>query len=277
VGTALRLLGIIASCSGAYTRRADRYCRTPKRSEDSAGGIQGGWNAIRYPAWRMCGRFARESTQEVLAGWFGVELEDMPWFAPSYNVALQSFQPVVRLDCDFGKRAISLLRWGLVPAWAKDAKIGYNTINARAEEVVSKPAFREAFKKRHCLIPADNFYEWMRLDAKSKRPFAIALKGDEPFAFAGLWVSWRSKDCPPLETFTILTTTENELMRPIHDRMPVILEPRDYDRWLDAGDPARPPVDLLRPFPAEMMLAWPVSDRVGNVRNSDPALLERLA
>ena len=169
------------------------------------------------------------------------------------------------------------MRWGLVPAWAKDAKIGYSTINARSEAVASKPVFREAFKKRHCLIPADCFFEWMRLDAKSKRPFAIALKGGEPFAFAGLWESWRPKDGAPLESFTILTTSENELMRPIHDRMPVILEPRDYGRWLDAGDPARPAVDLFRSYPADKMLAWPVSDRVGNVRNNDPALLERLA
>ena len=169
------------------------------------------------------------------------------------------------------------MRWGLVPAWAKDAKTGYSTINARSEEVASKPAFREAFKKRHCLIPADSFYEWMRLDAKSKRPFAIALKSGEPLAFAGLWESWRPKDGTPLETFTILTTSENELMRPIHDRMPVILEPKDYARWLDAGAPARPAVDLLRPYSAELMNAWPVSDRVGNVRNNDAALLEPLS
>ena len=225
----------------------------------------------------MCGRFARKSTQEVLADWFGVELEDMPWFAPSFNVAPQSVQPVLRLSRDTGNREFALMRWGLVPAWAKDVKIGYSTINARSEEVASKPAFREAFKKRHCLIPADNFYEWMRLDAKSKRPFAIALKSGEPFALAGLWESWRPKDGAPLESFTILTTSENELMRPIHDRMPVILEPRDYDRWLDAGDRARPAVDLFRSYPADKMLAWPVSDRVGNVRNNDPALLERLA
>ena len=233
--------------------------------------------SIRYAIRSMCGRFARKSTQEVLADWFGVELEDTPWFAPSFNVAPQSVQPVVRLSRDTGNREFALMRWGLVPAWAKDAKIGYSTINARSEEVASKPVFREAFKKRHCLIPADNFLEWMRLDAKSKRPFVIALKSGEPFAFAGLWESWRPKDGAPLETFTILTTSENELMRPIHDRMPVIVEPRDYDRWLDAGDPARPPVDLLRPYPAEKMLAWPVSGQVGNVRNNDPALLERLA
>jgi putative SOS response-associated peptidase YedK len=117
----------------------------------------------------------------------------------------------------------------------------------------------------------------MRLDAKSKRPFAIALKSGEPLAFAGLWESWRPKDGPPLETFTILTTSENELVRPIHERMPVILDLKDYARWLDAGDPARPPADLLRPYSSELMNAWPVSDRVGNVRNNDAALLEPLS
>lgn len=224
----------------------------------------------------MCGRFARKSTQEVLAEWLGVDLEEMPWFAPSYNVAPQTAQPVVRLNRDTGKREISLLRWGLVPFWARDAKIGYNTINARAEEAAARPAFREAMKKRRCLVPADAFYEWQRLDPRTKQPFAVALKSGKPFAFAGLWESWRPKAGEPLETFTILTTDANELMEPIHDRMPVILQPKDYDRWLDPGDPARPPVDLLRPYTAEPMLAWPVSQRVGNVRNNDAELLERV-
>jgi len=222
----------------------------------------------------MCGRFARKSTQKVLADWFGVGLEEMPWFAPSYNVAPQSLQPVVRLERASGKRAISLLRWGLVPFWAKDAKIGFSTINARAEEAASKPAYREALKKRHCLVPADAFYEWQRPDPKTKRPFAFALKSGEPYAFAGLWENWCPKDGDRLETFTILTTAPNEIMAPIHNRMPVILEPKDYDCWLDADDPATPPVDLLRPYPAERMAVWPVSARVGNVRNNDPELLE---
>jgi len=222
----------------------------------------------------MCGRFARKSTQEVLADWFGLELEEMPWFAHSYNAAPQSVQPAVRLNHDSGRREVALLRWGLVPFWAKDAKIGYNTINARAEDVASKPAFREALKKRRCLVPADAFYEWQRLDAKSKRPFAFALASGEPFAFAGLWESWRPKEGAPLETFAILTTDPNQLMEPIHNRMPVILEPKDYDRWLDPGDPARLPVDLLRPYAAERMKAWPVSDRVGNVRNNGSELLD---
>jgi putative SOS response-associated peptidase YedK len=228
----------------------------------------------------MCGRFARRSTQQVLADWFGVELVDMPWFGPSYNVTPQSIQPVVRLDRDSGSREIALLRWGLVPFWAKDAKTGYSTINARAEEAAAKPAFREALKKRRCLVPADAFFEWQRpasgTDPKTKHPFAIALKSGEPFALAGLWERWQPKEGEALETFTILTTDPNELMEPIHNRMPVILEPRDYDRWLEPGDPARPPVDLMRPFPAEKLAAWPVSDRVGNVRNNDLQLLEQL-
>jgi putative SOS response-associated peptidase YedK len=224
----------------------------------------------------MCGRFARRSTQEVLADWFGVELEDMPWFAPSYNVAPQSTQPVIRLNRDSGDREFALLRWGLVPFWAKDAKFGYSTINARAEEAASKPAFREALKKRRCLVPADAFYEWMKPNAKLKIPYAIALTSGEPCALAGLWESWRPPEGPPLETFTILTTDPNEVTEPFHNRMPVILEQKDYDRWLEPGDPARPPIDLFRPYPAEKMHAWPVSDRVGNVRNNDPALLEQV-
>jgi len=225
----------------------------------------------------MCGRFARKSTQEVLAEWFDLALEEMPWFAPSYNVAPQSTQPVVRLSRDTGRREAALLRWGVVPFWAKDPKMAYSPINARAEEVASKPAYREALKKRRCLVPADAFYEWQRLNAKTKRPFAFALASGEPYAFAGLWESWRPReqaDAQPLETFTILTTDPNQLMEPVHNRMPVILEPKDYDRWLAPGDPARPPVDLLRPYPAERMKAWPVSDRVGNVRNNAPDLLD---
>jgi putative SOS response-associated peptidase YedK len=228
---------------------------------------------LDYPV-VMCGRFARKSTQEVLADWFGVELEDMPWFAPTFNAAPQSVQPVVRTGRDSGQREFALMRWGLVPFWAKDAKFGYSTINARAEEAASKPAYREALKKRRCLIPTDAFYEWQPLGKKTKQPFAVALQSAEPCALAGLWERWQPKEGLPLETFTILTTDPNELMEPFHNRMPVILESKDYDRWLDPGDPARPPVDLLRPFPAGEMRAWPVSERVGNVRNNDAQLLQ---
>lgn len=226
----------------------------------------------------MCGRFARRSTQEVLADWFGVEPEDMPFFAPTFNAAPQSTQPVVRLNADTGKREFTLMRWGLVPFWAKDQKLGLSTINARAEEAASKPAFREAMKKRRCLIPADAFYEWQRpqpgADLKTRRPFAFALANDEPYAFAGLWERWKPIEGPVLETFTILTTDPNEVAEKVHNRMPVILDPRDYDRWMQPGDPSRPPIDLLRPYAAEKMRLWPVNSRVGNVRNNDPQLLE---
>ena len=222
----------------------------------------------------MCGRFARRSTQEVLADWFGVEMEDMPWFAPSYNIAPQSTQPVVRLNADTGKREFAPMRWGLVPYWAKDAKIGYSTINARAEEVASKPLYREALKRRRCLIPADAFYEWQKLSAKARRPFAFGMANGEPYAFAGLWERWRPKEGEPLETFTILTTDPNEIAEKVHDRMPVILERSDYSRWMEPGEPERLPVDLLKPYPAEKMRSWPVSERVGNVRNDDQELLK---
>jgi putative SOS response-associated peptidase YedK len=229
----------------------------------------------------MCGRFARRSTREVLAEWFGVDLEDQPQFSQSYNVAPQSVQPVVRLERDSGKPEFALMRWGLVPFWAKDAKIGYSTINARAEEAAKKPAFREALKKRRCLVPADAFFEWAKRDAKTKQPYAIGLKSGEPYAFAGLWEIWRprekegeaQKELQSLETFSILTTDANEALAPIHDRMPVILERKDYRRWMEPASAERLPVDLMRPFPAERMTAWPVSQRVGNVRNNDAELL----
>lgn len=223
----------------------------------------------------MCGRFARRSTREVLADWFGVDLDETPPFAPSYNIAPQSVQPVIRLGRDSGAPEIALLRWGLVPFWAKDAKIGYSTINARAEEAAAKPAFREALRRRRCLVPADAFYEWQRGNERNKQAFAIALKNNEPYAFAGLWETWRAKDGGLLETFTILTTDANEIVKPVHHRMPVILARKDYDRWLEPSTAERLPLDLLRPFPAGQMMTWQVSNRVGNVKNDDPDLLAR--
>lgn len=225
----------------------------------------------------MCGRFARRSTEKVLADWFGVEPEEEGTeFAPCFNAAPQTLQPVVRLNRDTGAREFALLRWGLVPAWASDRKCGSTMINARAEEAARKPAFRDALRKRRCLVPADAFYEWQRLHAKSRVPYAFGMRGDEPYGLAALWECWRPKDGPPLETFTILTTDPNELMQPVHDRMPVIVEPRDYERWLEPGDPQRPPVDLLRPLPPEKMKKWRVSQRVGNVSNDAAALLEEV-
>jgi putative SOS response-associated peptidase YedK len=202
----------------------------------------------------------------------------MPDFGISYNVAPQTFQPIVRLNRDTGEREIVMMRWGLIPVWSRNAKIGYSTINAKAETIATTPAFREAFKSRRCLIPADAFYEWQKIDAKTKQPFAIGMKDGSPYAFAGLWERWRDPATKvPLETFTVITTDANELLEAMHDRMPVILEPKDYDRWLQPGDPARPPTDLLRAFPPDQMIAWKVDRKVGNVRNDDAGCIASLA
>jgi putative SOS response-associated peptidase YedK len=226
----------------------------------------------------MCGRYVRRSDKQRIAEHFRLHPGSMPDFIPSYNVAPQTFQPIIRLNRDTGEREIVMMRWGLIPYWSKNAKIGYSTINAKAETVATAPAFREALKHRRCLVPADAFYEWQKIDAKTKQPFAIGMKDGSPYAFAGLWERWRDPATrEPLETFTVITTDPNELLQPLHDRMPVILEPKDYDRWLQPGDPTHPPVDLLRAFPAEQMIAWKVDSKVGNVRNDDEGCIASLA
>jgi putative SOS response-associated peptidase YedK len=226
----------------------------------------------------MCGRYYRRSDKQRIAEHFRLHPGSMPDFISSYNVAPQTFQPIIRLNRDTGEREVVMMRWGLIPFWSKNAKIGYSTINAKAETVATAPAFREAFKSRRCLIPADAFYEWQKIDAKTKQPFAIGMKDGSPYAFAGLWERWRDPATrEPLETFTVITTDPNELVQPLHDRMPVILEPKDYDRWLHLDDPTHPPIDLLRAFQAEQMIAWKVDGRVGNVRNDDEGCIESLA
>jgi putative SOS response-associated peptidase YedK len=240
----------------------------------------------------MCGRYSRRWNKQKIAEAFQAgnvrglvyededrsDAEDAEFAAPpSYNVAPQTIQPVVRLDKDAGQREVAMLRWGLIPFWAKDAKVAYSTINARSETVTTSPIFREAAKRRRCLVPADAFYEWQKLDAKTRQPYAIAVNDQAVFAFAGLWETWRDKAADRIvETYTILTTDPNELMEPFHDRMPVILEPKDYQRWLEPAEAGRLPLDLLRPYPAKKMRSWKVSNRVGNVRNDDPELLAPL-
>ena len=230
----------------------------------------------------MCGRYGRRADKQRISQWMqthDTNVFDESYFAPSYNVAPQSWQPVVRLDRETGERELTVMRWGLVPFWSKDGKAGFNTINAKAETITTSGLYREAMKRRRCLVPADWFYEWKKMDAKTKQPYAIAMKNGELFAFAGLWERWANKESgQALETYTIITTDPNELMSKlaIHDRMPVILKPGDYGRWLEPGDPQRPPIDLLRPLDAELMMAWKVGPDVGNVRNNNPALVEPL-
>jgi putative SOS response-associated peptidase YedK len=225
----------------------------------------------------MCGRYGRRGDKQRIAEWMqthNVNVFDEPDetnLAPSFNVAPQSFQPIVRLNSESGQRELTVMRWGLVPYWSKDGRASFSTINAKSETVASSPAFREAWKTRRCLVPADWFYEWHKLDEKAKQPYAIALKKDEMFALGGLWEKWKDRT-----TGQVLTTDPNELMEPIHNRMPLIISPKDYERWMAPTDPAHLPVDLLRPYPAEEMKAWKVGKAVGNTRNNDASLVEPL-
>ena len=225
----------------------------------------------------MCGRYGRRADKQRIAEWMqthSTNVFDDTCFAPSYNVCPQSFQPVVRLEPETGERELTVMRWGLVPFWAKDTKIGFNTINAKAETVPSSPTFREAWKRRRCLIPAEWFYEWQKLDEKHKQPYAISMKDDSMFAFGGLWEKWKDKASgEELQSYTVITTDPNELLEPIHNRMPVIVARKDYERWMASTDPAHLPVDLLKPYPAEEMKVWKVSSAVGNVRNNTPELI----
>jgi putative SOS response-associated peptidase YedK len=194
-------------------------------------------------------------------------------FPPRYNVAPTQQSFVVRLAKD-GGRELAELKWGLVPSWSKDDTGAARMINARAETVARQPAFRAAFKARPCLVVADGFYEWKKLDS-GKQPYFITRRGGKPFAFAGLWEWWRPKDAPTesagLETFTILTTGPNALCAQIHNRMPLMLAPDDFAGWLATPDDR---AARLRPFPAPDMEMWPITVAVGNVKNTGPELIE---
>ena len=218
----------------------------------------------------MCGRFLLHSPVDLLQRAFG--FSELPNLQPRYNVAPTQAVPIIRRKEGSG-RELTMVRWGLVPFWAKDLKIGSQLINARAETVTSKPAFRAAFAKRRCLVPADGFYEWQKREgSKLKQPMLIRRRDAAPFAFAGLWESWRGPD-GEVQTCTIVTTEANAVLSPIHNRMPVVLEPGAYDRWLD---PEQPSAELLLPCPDEWLEAFPVSTQVNNVRNDAAELIEPL-
>lgn len=244
----------------------------------------------------MCGRYLRRSDKQRIAEAFHVAkgLADLvlpPW---DYNVAPSTFQPVIRSERDTNEREIALMRWGLVPYFATDLKrFGYSTINARAESLTTSSIFRSPFERHRCLVPADGFYEWKQLPtqtlfgpdptakptkkaAAEKQPYVFTLAGDKPFAFAGLWDRWKDPAGGVLESFSIVTTTPNELAATVHDRMPVILRPQDYDLWLAREPGAAPSLELLallRPYPADQMAAREAHKDVGNVRNNHPGLI----
>jgi putative SOS response-associated peptidase YedK len=220
----------------------------------------------------MCGRFTLRTPQGVLVEQF--RLKSIPPLQPRYNIAPTQQIGVVR-EREPAQREFALMQWGLVPRWAKDPSGASQMINARAETAADKPAFRDAFRRRRCLIVADGFYEWKKA-GKIKQPYHIRMKDGRPFAFAGLWERWGASD-EKLESCTILTTNANELCAPMYDRMPVILGPADYDRWLDPAlvDPDQLKY-MLEPYPADEMITEPVSPRVNSVANDDAACIETL-
>jgi putative SOS response-associated peptidase YedK len=289
----------------------------------------------------MCGRFHRFHSIQQIADQFRAKPAENLFVPPTYNAPPQTWQPVIRLD-EEGEREIINMRWGLVPFFAKDDKIGYSTFNARAESILTSNAFRSAMKKRRCLVPVNGFYEWQKFEKGVKHPYAIGMKDGSAFAFAGLCEAWTEtrdvisrriaaaeerariraelnrnkldiivtdvtndegetmgtlalwdesrpdgKPDPPtppdpdldltprtLLTFTIITCDPNELVQEFHDRMPVIVDPKDYTRWLEQGDPQQPPIDHLRPYPAEKMRAWRIGSDVGDVRKNHPGLID---
>ncbi len=220
----------------------------------------------------MCGRYSLHCAVERLMEQFGVVAD--PALRPRFNIAPSQLVPAVRAGA--AGRELAMLRWGLIPFWAKDAKIGYKMINARAETVASKPAYRSAYRRRRCLIAADGFYEWKPDDAGGKQPYHIRLRDGDVFAFAGLWERWEGgKNGPPIESCTIIVTAANDQLRPIHDRMPVIVRPGDYEIWLDTSQSdASRLEEILQPYPGEAMVAYPVSTHVNRPANDDAQCIE---
>jgi putative SOS response-associated peptidase YedK len=216
----------------------------------------------------MCGRYRLSRRKQIIAEHF--ETADwQDYWNPRYNVAPTQPVAVIRQNPKEPVRELSLMRWGLTPSWAKDSSGATRMINARSETAASKPAFSEALKSRRCLIPADGFYEWMRT-GKMKQPYCFEVDDGELFAFAGLWDRWKDASGDWVKTCSILTTTPNAVTSPVHDRMPVILDPDCYDLWLDPGMRNVGEVsDLLKPFDPRLMRSYPVSTRINHVANDD--------
>ena len=225
----------------------------------------------------MCGRVVQKTPLSEIRVLFET-VNPVPNAAPTYNGAPTDTLPIVRLDRE-GRRSLDLLRWGLIPYWSKDKAIGARCINAMAETVATKPAFRDAFARgQRCIVPVDGFYEWQKT-ASGKQPYAIVSADGLPLAMAGLWEQWKDRATgDTLQTFTIITTVPNELCAPIHDRMPVILPPERWSTWLGERDADADELRwmILRPYPAALMQSFPVDARVGDVRNNDPSLFERM-
>ena len=224
----------------------------------------------------MCGRFTQKSSPNQLGLGITnfVEKADV---TSHYNAAPGQEHWVIRQNPKTGERTLDRLWWGLIPHWCKDEEGGRKPINAKAETVAQLPSFRDAYRHRRCLVPIDNFFEWKAIKpGMPKQPYAIGMKSGEPFALAGIWENWKRPGSEEwVRTFAIITTNSNELVSAIHDRMPVIIAPEEYTRWLSTLDPD--PRDLLVPYPAELMTMWPISTRVNKPENDDASILDRLA
>lgn len=214
----------------------------------------------------MCGRYALHSHPDVIVLQFGVA--EVPQLKPRFNIAPTQEAPVVRIGRE-QKRELAVLRWGLIPSWSKDPSIGARMINARAESVAEKPSFRNAFRRRRCLVPADGYYEW-KLEGGRKQPYFLQLASGEPFAMAGLWEPWRSPEGKLVETYAIVTTEAAGAARQVHDRMPVILAQPEYEAWLCGADPG----GLLRPRAGAAFSVRRVSPRVNSPHFDDPQCLD---
>lgn len=224
----------------------------------------------------MCGRFTLTADYFEILDRFDIEAalqEDL--FNPSYNVAPS--QLILAVINDGRANRLGQLQWGLIPPWAKDEKIGYKMINARAETLAEKPSFQNAYRKKRCLVVADSFFEWKRIDEKNKKPMRIKLTSENLFGMAGLWESWNSPTGKKVHTCSVITTTPNELVKDIHDRMPVILRQEDEKKWLDPTITDFKYLNgLLKPYPAELMEAYEVSSLVNSPRNNSPNLIQEL-
>ena len=217
----------------------------------------------------MCGRFSLTATPEEVRALFAYG--DRPNFPPRYNIA--PTQPIAIVRIEQGERRFALVRWGLMPGWVKDPSQFSLLINARSETAAEKPAFRGSMRHNRCLVPASGFYEWRKMGDGPKQPYWIAPKDGGLIAFAGLWSDWASADGSQVDTGAILTTNANATLKPIHHRMPVVIAPDDFDRWLDtAHTEPRDVQDLLVPPRDDLFTAVPVSTRVNAVRNDDPDL-----
>lgn len=221
----------------------------------------------------MCGRYTLTTPGELIADVF--DLAEAPHVEPRYNVAPTQEVAAIRRDEPGGERRFARLRWGLVPHWADDPAIGNRMINARAESAAEKPAFRTSFKTKRCLVLADGFYEWKKVEGGKKQPWYFRLETGDPFAFAGLWARWTRGGGEPVESCTVLTTDANPLVRRIHPRMPVILDPEHHDLWLDPAVEDRERLEaVLDAFDPARMIAFPVSTRVNSPANDDPSVID---